>query len=420
MSIVPPLPYNIQNGQPVDAVPVMANFNQIVNGVNVLATSPGATFVGYSESAAGSVTRTVASKLQEFVSVLDFGADPTGVNDSTAAFTAAAAVSKNPIVPSNSTFLLNSAPAIGNSIFSISANTTITGIGASAIGNNGTGLQTLQMTAGPTDYATKYVRRDASYTGGSAGYVNAGIRADVFVGAGVADYEWAIVGVMNNSAPAGQNVGVYGQGNKVVSVAGPTWGGVMEVREEVATNNPTTGTIGLEVDNRSNGTDSNNERIGIDVVCARYNTAGAATQTGFGVRVQNNSDGTNSIVNTAFGVVANSNVGFDTSLATIHQAAYKMAAGQVIAFDAAAANQLSYDGTGLKFESGGNSAFRANSDGSFAFGGPTLPIQFNNNNTSGSAAPVLTANKPGTGTAIATWLSITVSGTQLWIPAWSN
>jgi hypothetical protein len=34
MTIVNPLPYTIQNGQAVDAVPVMANFNQIVSNVN--------------------------------------------------------------------------------------------------------------------------------------------------------------------------------------------------------------------------------------------------------------------------------------------------------------------------------------------------------------------------------------------------
>jgi hypothetical protein len=34
MTIVNPLPYTIQNGQAVDAVPVVANFNQIVSNVN--------------------------------------------------------------------------------------------------------------------------------------------------------------------------------------------------------------------------------------------------------------------------------------------------------------------------------------------------------------------------------------------------
>lgn len=34
MSIIAPLPYNINNGDPIDATPVMANFNQILNNVN--------------------------------------------------------------------------------------------------------------------------------------------------------------------------------------------------------------------------------------------------------------------------------------------------------------------------------------------------------------------------------------------------
>jgi hypothetical protein len=51
-----------------------------------LAASGGAGLVGYSQGASGSVSRTVTSKLQESVSVLDFGADPTGAADSTAAF----------------------------------------------------------------------------------------------------------------------------------------------------------------------------------------------------------------------------------------------------------------------------------------------------------------------------------------------
>lgn len=34
MSIIAPLPYNIANGDPIDATPVMADFNQVVNNVN--------------------------------------------------------------------------------------------------------------------------------------------------------------------------------------------------------------------------------------------------------------------------------------------------------------------------------------------------------------------------------------------------
>lgn len=53
--------------------------------------------IGYQLPATGSIIRTVAAKLQESVSVLDFRADPTGAQDSTSAFQDAvnAAISQN-------------------------------------------------------------------------------------------------------------------------------------------------------------------------------------------------------------------------------------------------------------------------------------------------------------------------------------
>jgi len=49
----------------------------------VLAASGGSALVGYINGGSGAVATTVQAKLRESVSVLDFGADPTGVNDST-------------------------------------------------------------------------------------------------------------------------------------------------------------------------------------------------------------------------------------------------------------------------------------------------------------------------------------------------
>ena len=45
--------------------------------------------INYTQGGTGSVTRTVTNKLQESISILDFGADPTGVSDSTSAIQAA-------------------------------------------------------------------------------------------------------------------------------------------------------------------------------------------------------------------------------------------------------------------------------------------------------------------------------------------
>lgn len=61
-------------------------------------TRPGSQFV---QSGTGAVERTVSQKLQDFVSVLDFGADPTGTADSTTAIQAAinAAANKKVYIP---------------------------------------------------------------------------------------------------------------------------------------------------------------------------------------------------------------------------------------------------------------------------------------------------------------------------------
>lgn len=59
----------------------------------------GAAMVGYKLNAVGSVGRLLNLKLAEWVSVNDFGADPTGVLDSTAAFAAALAAARRVYVP---------------------------------------------------------------------------------------------------------------------------------------------------------------------------------------------------------------------------------------------------------------------------------------------------------------------------------
>jgi hypothetical protein len=68
------------------------------------ATSAG--LVSYTQGGTGAVATTVQAKLRQSVSVLDFGADPTGVADSTAAFDAAIATTKAVYVPAG-TYLVN-------------------------------------------------------------------------------------------------------------------------------------------------------------------------------------------------------------------------------------------------------------------------------------------------------------------------
>jgi hypothetical protein len=81
----------------------------------------------------GAVNRAINKKLSEFVSVLDFGADPTGVADSTTAFTNAQTASKNVYIPEG-TYLLNGL-RIQNGVSLIGAGKTAVRINQASAGS---------------------------------------------------------------------------------------------------------------------------------------------------------------------------------------------------------------------------------------------------------------------------------------------
>lgn len=69
------------------------------SGLTTLAASGGSALSGFLQSGTGATARTVQAKLRESVSVLDFGADPTGVADSTAAIQAAVDAARHVYFP---------------------------------------------------------------------------------------------------------------------------------------------------------------------------------------------------------------------------------------------------------------------------------------------------------------------------------
>jgi hypothetical protein len=88
----------------------MANWTKLLTQ-SALGASSGSTLVGFIQSGTGSQQRTTQAKLRDIVSVLDFGADPTGVSDSHTAFTNAWARIKTTggsILIPEGTYLLNS------------------------------------------------------------------------------------------------------------------------------------------------------------------------------------------------------------------------------------------------------------------------------------------------------------------------
>jgi len=76
----------------------IARAADVVRG-DALSAADGAGLVGFQQSGAGAVARTLQDKMREVVSVRDFGAVGDGVSDDTAAFTAAIAAARVVLIP---------------------------------------------------------------------------------------------------------------------------------------------------------------------------------------------------------------------------------------------------------------------------------------------------------------------------------
>lgn len=266
------------------------------------------------------------------------------------------------------------------------------------------------------DARTMRIDRVVNQPGGTAGFVNAGIDAHIqILNSTYASYEWSLLGRVDNSSDNGEPVGVYGQGNRRGG-NGAVWGGVMEARDHTGLANPPKGLVGLEVDVRAEGADNSNNRLGIDVVCTHMDDAVATpVQIGYGVRVSAGFS-PNVIVKRAFYVAAPTQVGFDTAAATIYQAAIRMAQGQAIAFDAGLTQQLSFDGIGLRYASGGVTRVQMLGEGSISLNAGNVKIK--GNNAFGTRTPTLGNQLPGTSTTTTPyrWIEAEVNGVKGWIP----
>jgi hypothetical protein len=219
---------------------------------------------------------------------------------------------------------------------------------------------TTNNSTNPVDGPSTYFIRNATYTGGTPGNVDNTVKVIDNVSAGPTTFEWAFLSQMNNSATAGENVAVYGQGNAVTSTTGPTWGGVLQVQDESGGVSPSA-RIGVEVDVDGNGADPGNQRAGVNVVAGRYLNAGTNMVVGNGVWLTASSGAS---YGTGFSLAAPALIGLDTSAATITTAAVRLAATQSIDFDASDVHKLSFvSGTGLNYTVSGASAFTVSDAG---------------------------------------------------------
>jgi hypothetical protein len=275
--------------------------------------------------------------------------------------------------------------------------------------------------------------RDASaVSGGTVGYVNPNIWARTITGATETSFEWAIVGIVDNFAASGENVGVYGQGNK--RSTGPTWGIVSEARDFTNAANPVNGLIGIESGVFANGTDTNVSRVAIDVSVGKGIAGGTINTVSRGLRIApTNLDLTqgqfiNGITlqgNMTVGVQVSSSgtwgiqfngtytVGIDLSSATTGSSTLRIKDGENIGFDGSSLYRLRHQNgaiPGLTYSVSGVDKLLISDVGGLVL---AETIAWTNTYASGSATAGASGSLPAT---VAGYLRVNIAGTDVKLP----
>lgn len=275
--------------------------------------------------------------------------------------------------------------------------------------------------------------RDASaVSGGTVGYVNPNIWARTITGATETSFEWTIVGIVDNYSAAGENVGVYGQGNK--RSTGPTWGIVSEARDYTQTANPTAGLIGIEAGIFANGTDTGLNRVGVDISVGKGVSGGTINTTSYGLRIAptnidlTQGQLTNGITlqgNMTVGLQVSSSgtwgaqfngtygVGIDLSNSTNSTSAVRVKEGENIAFDGSSNARLRHDNgavPGLVYSYGGVDKVLFSDSGNVVLGST---ISWTNTYASSSATAGASGSLPAT---VAGYLTVNIAGTDVKLP----
>lgn len=276
--------------------------------------------------------------------------------DATSAITADAAANHEVVFPAGA-WVINSLPTIPTGvILTAQPGATFTGAGAAVLGFaispiGVPGYQTIEFTpAGGNELATRNIFRNASASGGTPGQVNTALRIQSNVGANVAQYEWAFLSILNNSATAGQNAAFYAQGNKLTG-AGPTWGGVFQANDKSGNANPTSQLVALELDLFADGGDSNAGRVILDLV-GGIGVSVAPTIT-YGQRIGPfNGVNANCLYlnglyfrgaqTRSINITSTGAVGIDISSATLSAAAVRLGSTQYLSFDSGDARTFGY------------------------------------------------------------------------------
>jgi len=290
-------------------------------------------------------------------------------------------------------------------------------------------------TDGNTKASVNAFRDASAVAGGTSGYVNPTVYARTITGATETSFEWTNVSIMDNYSAAGENVALYGQGNK--RAVGPTWGIVSEARDFTQVANPTKGLVGLEVGVFANNTDTGFQRVGIDVSVGKGVAVGTINTTTYGVRVgPTNNDLTEGQVtdgialngNMAVGIQVSSSgtwgiqmsgtytVGIDLGTATTSTSAIRIKEGANIAFDVASLARLRHDNgavPGLVYSYNGVDKVLFSDSGNVVLGST---ISWTNAYTFTSATAGTNGAPPA---QVAGYIKVNIAGVDVKVPYYS-
>ncbi|OCJ12457.1 hypothetical protein A6U86_05385 [Rhizobium sp. AC27/96] len=170
--------------------------------------------------------------------------------------------------------------------FSLLCNTTASSATPTYCNN----LIAQETTNTPNQAASFSFQRISTYTGGTAGFENAALRAINLTSAGNANYEDGFLSILKNyatfSTGAQNTAGRFvAQGNSDGSI----WSLANETVDFTGVADPSAPRIGIEQIVSGNGTDANKARVGLDVVASRPSAggvySGANMTLGTGIRV---------------------------------------------------------------------------------------------------------------------------------------
>lgn len=245
-----------------------------------------------------------------------------------------------------------------------------------------------------TDSHTLYVQRVPTYTN-AGGTENAALHLYSQPSVVTGGFEDCLMAVLDNYASGGQHVTAHLQANK--RSTGPTWNIANEVRDMTGNADPTTGLIGIEQVVAANGTDTNRNRVGFDILAARPQSGstytGAAATIGVALRIVKqiaDSAGNRFSRGIQFGTPAaptDFDVGVDLSNATFGAGgpAIMLANGHSVSFTSTNDRTWDYASGQMNYRVGGSPVFWLTDNGSIVSAGNKIRIAFGNTPSSATA-----------------------------------